>query len=55
MLEIGKKQQLMVVKKVEFGVYLGEHLAAEASVLPLSQSEWTSQRFPPITISLVFY
>ena len=41
MLEIGKKQKLMVVKKVEFGVYLGEHLAAEAServLLPAKQA-----------------
>lgn len=40
MLEIGKKQELMVVKEVEFGVYLGEHLAAEAServLLPAKQ------------------
>lgn len=40
MLEIGKKQTLMIVKQVEFGVYLGEHKAAETServLLPAKQ------------------
>lgn len=40
MLEIGKKQTLMVVKEVEFGIYLGEHLAADAHervLLPAKQ------------------
>lgn len=33
MLELGKKQQLMIIKKVEFGVYLAETMGAEERVL----------------------
>lgn len=46
MLEIGKKQKLMIVKKVEFGVYLGEHLAAETHervLLPSKQVDQNAQ------------
>ena len=30
MIELGKKQELLVVKSVEFGVYLGEKADADA-------------------------
>ncbi len=33
MLELGKKQKLMIIKKVEFGVYLAEAMGAEEKVL----------------------
>ena len=33
MIELGKKQQLRIVKKVEFGVYLAEEENAQERVL----------------------
>ena len=33
MIELGKKQKLTVVKKVEFGVYLAEEAGAQERVL----------------------
>ena len=33
MIELGKKQELTVIKRVEFGVYLGEQEDAEERVL----------------------
>ncbi len=33
MIELGKKQELTVIKRVEFGVYLGEQEGAEERVL----------------------
>lgn len=35
MIEIGKKQKLLVVKTVEFGVYLAENKEADAKSLSL--------------------
>ena len=40
MIEIGKKQKLLVVKTVEFGVYLAENKEADAKsrvLLPVKQ------------------
>ena len=40
MIELGKKQELLVVKSVEFGVYLGEKADADAKnrvLLPAKQ------------------
>ena len=40
MIELGKKQRLLVVKPVEFGVYLGEDPGADAKnrvLLPAKQ------------------
>ena len=40
MIELGKKQTLLVVKKVEFGVYLAENMDADAKdrvLLPAKQ------------------
>ena len=39
MIELGKKQELTVIKRVEFGVYLGEQEDAEERVL-LPKKSW---------------
>ncbi len=38
MIELGKKQRLTVIKKVEFGVYLGEEESQERVLLPKKQA-----------------
>ena len=51
MIELGKKQELLVVKSVEFGVYLGEKADADAKnrvLLPAKQvPENTREGRPP--------
>ena len=39
MIELGKKQKLTVVKSVDFGVYLGEDMQADADVYKRQELE----------------
>ena len=52
MIELGKKQELTVIKRVEFGVYLGEQEGAEERVLlPKKQvPEGDGSRFRKLTV-----
>ncbi len=44
MIRLGEKQQLIVIKKVEFGIYLGEEAGAEETVLlPIKQVPATTE------------
>lgn len=49
MIQLGKKQKLQVLKKVDFGVYLGEPMQADVKekvLLPIKQvPEQTKERW----------
>ena len=40
MIELGKKQKLTVVKSVDFGVYLGEDMQADAKAANPMYIDW---------------
>ena len=42
-MQLGEKQLLKVVKKVEFGVYLGEEDSEERVLLPIKQDVYKRQ------------
>ena len=54
MIELGKKQKLQVVKKVDFGVYLGESMDAQASERVLLPAKQVPENAKPGDIIEVF-
>lgn len=49
MIELGKKQELTVIKKTDFGIYLGEEPGAAERVL-LPKKQVPEERQPEISL-----